>query len=212
MISFDGLPITARTSCYARLLPFLNRFRPVGFQKTRECTVCEELAVRLAGGAIICLILRMDDALYWIAADRTGLPVSSVDSHAVPECSNVFRKAGPRFSSHTIDPSFQDALSGLEEALNLIISQGTGQLDRREACRVKNFIGVRIADSAEETGIGQRALRVWFSRVSTARNDSRFASNGSIPPIAKWLRARSPLTTCNDARFLLPASVKSSVP
>ena len=75
----------------------------------------------------------MDDALYWIATDRTGLPVSSVHSHAVPECCDVFGKAGPRFSPQTIDPSFQDGLSGLEEALNLIVSQGTGQLDRREA-------------------------------------------------------------------------------
>ena len=131
VISFDGLPITASMSCYARLFPFLYRFRPVGFQEMRQRTVGEELTVRLAGGPIIRFILRVDDALYWIAAPRAGLSVSSVHSHAVPECSDVFGKAGPRFSPQSIDPSFRDGLRGVEETLNLIISQGTGQLDRR---------------------------------------------------------------------------------
>src|SRR5439155_21011201 len=54
--------------------------------------------------------------------------------------------------------------------LDLVILQRPRELQRRELRRVQDLIGVRVADPAEEMGIGQRSLqRVVLTRERVAK-------------------------------------------
>src|SRR5258708_21126791 len=60
----------------------VDRLRPVAVQQPRKRPVGEELAAGLAAGAVVRLILGIDDALHRRAADRAGLAGAPVHGHA----------------------------------------------------------------------------------------------------------------------------------
>ena len=55
-------------------------------------------------------------------------------------------------------------------------------------------------------------LSVWFSLTSRVANASRSASSTSSPPRSNGCRPASPSTRWIDARRVVPASVRTSVP
>ncbi len=55
-------------------------------------------------------------------------------------------------------------------------------------------------------------LRVRFSAVSASRNDLRSLVKISIPPGSTERKPSSPVSTCNDARCFVPASVSTREP
>jgi hypothetical protein len=57
------------------LLHLLQRPRPICFEQPRQTSVCQQLSARLALGAVIGLVLRVDDALDWRPAHRTRFAV-----------------------------------------------------------------------------------------------------------------------------------------
>src|SRR5262245_29500501 len=75
------------------LLPFLQGARPVIFEQARQGTVCKDLARRLAAGAVVGLVLRINDALHRGAAIRARLAKPAVHGHAGAESSHFLREA-----------------------------------------------------------------------------------------------------------------------
>ena len=100
-----------------------------------------------------------------------------------------------------------------EDRLISVGCELAGQLERRQLRAMKNLVGVRVADAAEEMRIGQRALqRVALLLQRRARMLRALLVIGSSPPGSNDARASSPSTTCSDARFCVAASVSSSSP
>ena len=77
----------------ASLLELLQRLRPVAAQQLRERAVGEELAARLAGRAVVRLVLRVDDPLDRRPADGTRLAVAAVHGHPLAERGHLLRES-----------------------------------------------------------------------------------------------------------------------
>src|SRR5690606_16041343 len=102
------------------LLQFVQVLGPIVLQEQRERTVGQQLPTRLAGGAVVGLVVGIDDPLHRRATPRTGLLELAVDGHVRPEGSHLLRPPLPHFGTKPIAPFHQGLLDGSLEPLHLL--------------------------------------------------------------------------------------------
>jgi len=112
----------------------------------------------LAGGAIIGFVAGVADPLNFGAAARAGSFVAAVDSHAFAEGGDFFWKFAARFDTEEISPLCEAGSNGFEKALDLWDGELLRERERREFGFPENFVGVGVANAAEEAGISEGAL------------------------------------------------------
>src|SRR5205823_14892664 len=91
--------LPGRRSAVQSLLQLLRCLRPIFLEQQRERTVGQQLAVRLAAGTIIRLVVGVSNSLHRRAAKRTRLTELAVDGHLRPERGDVLRKTDAVFVS-----------------------------------------------------------------------------------------------------------------
>src|SRR6266850_2868096 len=137
----------------------LQRAWPVVFEKARKRSVGQDTSARLATRAIVAFVLGVDDPLDRGAAHRTRLPEASVDGHRVMKRRDLLRKRPLQLPSQLINPDDQRRARRVVQPRDLVGTQRLRQLQRGETCRVKNLVGVSVADAAEQMRIGERPLQ-----------------------------------------------------
>src|SRR5216684_5907421 len=144
------------------LFPFFHLFQrpgPVFAQQAAEGAVGKQLSPGLATDTIVGLVGGIANALYPFSAARAGLTITSMDGHAVAEGGYFLRKFFSGFETQTAGPLVQRVTRGLVEAGDFFAGQPPGQFYRGELRLEKNLIGVCVTDTAEQPGIGERALQ-----------------------------------------------------
>ena len=148
----------SRTVCAAFQL--VKGLRPVILQQLRERAVGEQPAFGLAHRAIVDLVLAVDDALHRLCRSAGTAspkrPCTAIPSwNAVTFSGNLSPASSCRRAVHSASVSMvARCRTAMSSARQL-----PGQLERREPRAMKNLIGVRIADPAEQMRIGERALQ-----------------------------------------------------
>src|SRR5262249_18759461 len=115
-----------------------------------------------AAGAIVRLVLGIDDALDRRAAFRTGLAVAAGDGHFRAEGSHLFRESITHVSPQPLRRFHERHPCCLEETGDYLAVDLVGQREPRQPGRVQDLVGVGVADTAEETRVGERP----FGRAS----------------------------------------------
>src|SRR5690606_4631578 len=77
----------------ALALELVEGLGPALLQQARERAIGQELAAGLAAGAVVGLVLRVDDALHGRTADRAGLLVLAVHGHLRADRGDLLREA-----------------------------------------------------------------------------------------------------------------------
>src|SRR6185437_6317208 len=80
------------------------------------------------------------------------------------ESRDLLGKLAGRFGAQPLRPFDERAARRLEQRRDLVVGQQAGELDGRQPRAMEYFVGVRIADAAEQSRIGERA----FDRVALA--------------------------------------------
>ena len=137
---------------------FVKGARPVFAEETGEGAVGEEFASGLAGGAVVGFVAGVADALDFCAATRARLFIAAVDGHAFAERSDFFRKFAGGVGAEAIRPAREARADGVVETLDFGGREFLGKRERREFSFPKNFVGVGVADAAEDARVGQEAL------------------------------------------------------
>src|SRR5215469_4145554 len=127
-------------------------------QQAGEAAVGEDFASGLAAGAVVGFVVGVANAENLIAATRAGLTVAAMHSHSFAKGSDLFREGGGGFSAETIEPELQGLAGRGEETLPLVGGQMAGKRGGGELGGVEDFVGVGIADAAEQVLIGESAL------------------------------------------------------
>jgi len=78
--------------------------------------------------------------------------------HSFAKGSDLLWEGGGGFGAEAVEPELQGLAGGGEEALPLAVGELAGKRDGRELGGVQDFIGVGVADAAEQVLIGERAL------------------------------------------------------
>src|SRR5690606_2233385 len=114
---------TAYRTCvrYAsRLLELVDRLRPVVLQQARQRPVGQETAPGLAGGAVVRLVVGVDDPLHRRSAPWARLAVLAVHRHVGPERRHLLRPPPPHLGPQLLGPAGQAVLDGPVEPLQLL--------------------------------------------------------------------------------------------
>src|SRR6185436_2340037 len=104
-----------RPSALLLLLQLLERLRPVLLHQPRQHAVGEQAAAGLAGGAVIGLVLGVEDALHRRAADGAGLAVAAVHGHLRAEGGDLLGEVVAGLRAQAGDPLAQHLLRRREE-------------------------------------------------------------------------------------------------
>jgi hypothetical protein len=80
------------------------------------------------------------------------------DGHPGAEGGDFFREALLGFGVETVDPESKSGAGGCEEAVPLFGLELVGEGDGRELGGVEDFVGIGVADAADEAGIGEGSL------------------------------------------------------
>ena len=112
----------------------------------------------MAGWAIVGFVVGVADALNFGGAPRAGLFVAAVNGHAFAEGGDFFREFVGGFSAQPIGPLREAGTDGFEEALDFGHAEFLGERERRKFGFPENFVGVGVADAAEEARVGEGAL------------------------------------------------------
>ena len=84
--------------------------------------------------------------------------------HPCPERGHLLGEAVPGLEPQALDPVLEGPLRGLKQPVRLFRGELRGEAQWREACGVQDFVRVRVADTVEQSRIGERALqRVGFA-------------------------------------------------
>jgi hypothetical protein len=137
---------------------FVEGTGPVFVEETGEHAVGEELAAGLAHRAVIRFVGGVTDALDFCGAARAGLFVAAMNGHAFAEGGDFFGEFAGGFGAEAISPVRETRADGFEEALDFRDGKFLRERERREFGFPENFIGVGVADTAEEARIGEGAL------------------------------------------------------
>ncbi len=113
----------------------------------------------MASGAVVGLILGVHDPLDGGAAVWTGLAVTAVNGHLLPEGSNLFGEPIPCLASKALGPFDKCLLRGLEQSRDFVLGELLGEPYRREPGVVENLVGVGVANPAEQPGVCQCSLQ-----------------------------------------------------
>lgn len=150
-------------------IELVERAGPIFAEEAREGAIGEEFAAGLAGSAVIGLVGSVANALDFSAATRAGKLVAAVNSHAVSESGDFFGEFAGGFGAEEICPAREAGADGFEESLDFGDGEFLREGDRREPGFPKDFVGVSVADAAEEARVGEGALE----RVVGGEKDGR---------------------------------------
>ena len=81
-----------------------------------------------------------------------------MDGHLRAEGGYFFWEAGFGFSVEAVDPELHDLTRCFEEAIPFFCCEFLSQGDGRELGCVQDFVGVGVADAADDAGVGEGAL------------------------------------------------------
>jgi hypothetical protein len=137
---------------------FVERARPIFAEEAGECAVGEEFASGLARGAIVGFVAGITDALDFGATAWAGKFVSAMDCHAFAKGGYFLGELAGGFGAEAIGPLPEAGAYGFEEALDFGDGEFLRERERRELGFPEDFVGVGIADAAEEAGISEGAL------------------------------------------------------
>lgn len=112
----------------------------------------------MAAGAVVAFVGGVADALDGGCADGAGFAEAAVDGHVVAKRRDAFGETVGSFGTKTEDPIVEDGEYGRVEAIDFGVGELLCEVEGREAGVVEDFVGVGVADAAEELGIGEGAL------------------------------------------------------
>src|SRR5688572_16225403 len=150
--------LATRDSRLPSLLQIVNEAGPILLQQPRHRSVRQQPPAGLTAGTVVGLVVSIADSLDWRAAVRAGLLVAAVDGHSLAKGRDLLRKLLSLLASQPRNPILQRPSSGMIQTTHLFVGELPGARQRREPGPVQDFIRIRIADSAEETRVGQRTL------------------------------------------------------
>src|SRR5690606_7626637 len=116
----------------AELLQLLHSTWPVLAEQPRQGAVGQRTTAGLTNGTVVRLSLGIDDALHLCAADRAGLPIATVDGHALAKRGDLLGKTVARLRPQPVDPRLQRGARRLVESLDLAVGQPGGERQRRQ--------------------------------------------------------------------------------
>jgi len=137
---------------------FVDGSRPAFLQQPRQGAVRQNHAAGLTAGAVVGLVLRVDDALHRRAAYRTGLAVAAVHRHFRPECRDVLGKRRAGLAAQPLRPFREDFPRRIEQPRYLRRGQLLRLRERRQPRPMQDLVALGVADAREGAGIGQRPL------------------------------------------------------
>ena len=182
----------------------VDRLRPVALSSRDSERSASSLPPVWQRGAVVRLVVGVDDALHRRAADRARL--------AEAPCTAISGRNAVTFSGKPSPTSAREPLGPLRAgstasrrtaARSAVASSARRQRHGRESRAVQDLVGVGVADAAEQARIGERALqRVILAaraapRTRRGRRRARRGRRGRTRA-----SARSPRTTWSDARRL----------
>ena len=131
--------------------PLLDRPRPVVLEQPRQRAVGEQLAARLAAGAVVRFVVGVANPLHRRAAHGARLAEATVDGHLGVKGGHLFGKAVARLLAQPVDPRCERvAASPRTGARSRRRSSRLVSVHRRQPRRVQNLVAVRVADAAEQ--------------------------------------------------------------
>src|SRR5205807_6914741 len=99
------------------------------------------------------------------SAARAGMAVLTVDGHLVAKRRDLLRELALRLCAQTLHPLAQRRSRGIVEPHDLLVRQPQRQSHRTELRAVEDLIRIRVADSAEQAWIGERAFERAIGRA-----------------------------------------------
>ena len=142
-----------------QFLQLLQRPWPVLAEQPRQAPVGEQPSFRLAGRAVVALVVRVDDVLDGAAAAGTRLAEPAVHGHLLAKGRDLVGKPVADFLLQAFDPERQHLLHRAVQPGHFLAGQVRRQLKRRQPRGVEDLVRVGVADAAEDSGVGQRALQ-----------------------------------------------------
>src|SRR5580765_2466766 len=137
---------------------FVEGAGPVFAEEAGEGAIGEEFAVGLARGAVVGFVGGVADALDFGVAARAGKFVAAVDSHAFAEGGNFFGKLAGGFGAEAVRPAGEAEADGFIEALDFRDREFLRERERRKLGFEENFVGISVADAAEQARVREGAL------------------------------------------------------
>src|SRR5882724_462031 len=174
----------------AALLHLFERARPVRSQEARQRTIREQLAARLALGAIVGLVVRVPDTLDGGAAVGAGLAVAAVDGHPRPEGRHALGELAARSLPQAHDPVVERSARRLVEPRVLTVAERPRLPHGREPRAMQDLVRVRVADAREDVRVGQRALERVVLAGDRAAELLRVTGEGIDPARVERLKPR----------------------
>jgi len=112
----------------------------------------------LAGGTVVGFVAGVADALDFSTAARAGLFEAAVDGHAFAKGGDFFGEFAGGFGAEAVGPAGEAGADGFVEALDFGDGEFLSERERRKLGFPENFVGIGIADAAEEARVGEGAL------------------------------------------------------
>jgi len=142
---------------------------PVFVEQAREGAVGQQAASGLAFRAVVGLVVGVADSLDLGAASRTRQAVAAVHRHRGAERGYLFGEGIGGLGADAIGPFEERRARRVVEPRDFRIAQLLRHRDWRELRAMQDLVGVRIADSAEDVRIGERALERVIGRAQRRR-------------------------------------------
>src|SRR6478672_612393 len=156
-----GAPARARPRKHGsktQSIQLVDGSRPVLLEEPGQCAIGKEPASGLAARAVVRLVRRVPNALHRRSARGTGEPEAPVDRHLLVEGSHFLGEAVTDCRAQAPGPFAQRRQRRVAQPLDLLLVELLRQRQRREPRVVKDLVRVGVADPAEQSRIGQRAL------------------------------------------------------
>src|SRR5487761_172288 len=153
-----GYRLTNRDSSPLARFHLVQGARPILMQKARERAVGEQAASGLAPRTIVSLVVRMPNPLNRGAASRTRQSIAAMHRHLGSKRGHLFRERTSGFRAQAIGPFDERGAGGVVKPRELRLAQLLRHRDWRKLCAMQYLVGIRVADSAEDARIGERAL------------------------------------------------------
>ena len=174
-------------------LQLLQRPRPILPQQPRQTPIRQHPPARLASRAVIRLVVRVPNALNFLPASRTSQSIPPMHRHVPAKRSYLLRKTIPRLAAQPVRPQRERIAGSVKQPRPLLLLELVRERHRRKLRCMRNLIRVRVANSADNSRIGQRSFqRAIFlaQRRSKCRQIAREHVNSSRIDRAQTLFTR----------------------
>lgn len=81
-----------------------------------------------------------------------------MDRHPFAKGGDGLRKPVSVLAAQALDPLVQDRTGRVKERFDLVLLKLSRERDRREPRTMQDFVGIGVADAAEQARVGQGAL------------------------------------------------------